>query len=252
MTDKQRYTETKDYIKQGDCLKLMREIPNQSINMILCDLPYGTTACKWDKIIPFEALWKEYKRIIKEHGAIVLFGKEPFSSQLIMSNAKGFKHKWVWNKKLSGSFNLAKFMPLQITEDVLVFTGHGEKVNYYPQMRKGKMRKHGGAKTLNSVMRRGGFQTGFSQLSDEYYPINLLQDYPSGRTGRLHPTEKPVELLEYLIKTYTYENELVLDNCIGSGSTAIACIKTNRHYIGYEIESEYCEIAKRRISELVW
>ena len=238
----------KDYIKQGDCLGLMQEIPSRSIDMILCDLPYGATACEWDKIIPFESLWTEYKRIIKKHGAIVLFGKEPFSSRLVTSNIKGFKHKWVWNKKLSGSFNLAKFMPLQITEDVLVFTGQGEKVNYYPIMRKGKMRNRGGAKKTNAVMNKG-FQLGYACQSDEYYPTNLLQDYPSKRTGRFHPTEKPIALLEYLIKTYSKEGELVLDNCIGSGSTAIACINTHRHFIGYDIKEEFCEIAERRIKE---
>lgn len=237
-----------DYIKQGNCLELMRELPNESIDMILCDLPYGATACEWDKIIPFELLWKEYKRIIKKSGAIVLFGKEPFSSRLVLSNIKGFKHKWIWDKKLSGSFNLAKFMPLQITEEVLVFTGHGEKVNYYPQMRKGKMRRRGGAKKTNAVMNKG-FQIGYSSQSDEYYPTNLLQDYPSKRMGRFHPTEKPIELLEYLIKTYSQEHELVLDNCMGSGSTAVACIRTHRHYVGYEIKEEYCEIAQRRIRE---
>lgn len=133
-------------LKYGDCLELMKEIPNKSIDMILCDLPYGTTACKWDTIILFDKLWEQYKRIIKDNGAILLFGREPFTSQMVNSNLKGYKHKWIWNKKQSGSFQNAKYMPLQIDEDIIVFTANGEKVNYYPQMRRGKLRKRGGQK----------------------------------------------------------------------------------------------------------
>ena len=236
-----------DYIKQGDCLELMKEIPDRSVDMILCDLPYGMTACEWDKIIPFEKLWKEYNRIIKRNGAIVLFAREPFTSRLITSNILGFKHKWTWNKKLSGSFHLAKYMPLQITEDIVVFTSKGERVNYYPIMRVGKMRKRGGAKKQHSSMNKG-LKYGYASVSDKYYPTNLLE-YVTNRSKLFHPTEKPVELLEYLIKTYTQENEQVLDNCMGSGSTIVACVRTNRHYIGYEIEKEYYEKAKERIEK---
>ncbi len=124
-----------DYIKQGDCLELMREIPDESIDLILSDPPYGVTACVWDKVVPLNKMWQEYKRIAKKNAAIVLFGKEPFSSELIMSNKENFKHKWIWNKRLSGSFQLAKYMPLQITEEIMVFSKNGERVNYYPQMR---------------------------------------------------------------------------------------------------------------------
>lgn len=226
---------------------LMKELPDESIDMILCDLPYGMTACEWDKVIPFEPLWKEYRRVIKPNGAIVLFAKEPFTSRLIGSNEKGYKHKWVWNKKISGSFHLAKYMPLQITEDIAVFSKRGERVNYYPQMRKGKLRKRGGAKKPNSSMGKG-FTLGYSSIGNEYYPTNILE-YMTERSNRVHPTQKPVELLEYLIRTYTREGETVLDNCIGSGSTAVACIRSGRHYIGYELEEEYYSIAKRRTEE---
>ena len=223
----------------------MKELPDACIDMILCDLPYGVTACEWDKIIPFGELWQEYRRVVKRNGAIVLFAKEPFTSRLVMSNEKGYKHKWVWNKKISGSFHLAKYMPLQITEDIVVFTRRGERVNYYPQMRKGLMRKRGGAAKPNSSMGQG-FRLGYSSVSDEYFPTNLVECM-TDRKERLHPTQKPTELLEYLIRTYSREGELVLDNCIGSGSTAIACIRTRRHYIGYELCGESFRIAKERI-----
>lgn len=236
----------KDVLKQGDCLELMKEIPDASVDMILTDPPYGVTACKWDKRVSLTKLWLEYKRVIKEHGAIVIFCKEPYTSELIMSHKKGFKHKWVWDKRQSGSFQLARYMPLQITEDIAVFTGNGEKVNYYPQMRKGAYRKRGGAKATNKAMGKG-FVIGYENYSDEYYPTNILQ-YNSLRKNRLHPTQKPVELLEYLIKTYTHEGDTVLDTFIGSGSTAIACVNTKRHYIGYEIEKDYYEIASKRIN----
>jgi site-specific DNA-methyltransferase (adenine-specific) len=232
-------------ITQGDCLEVMREIPDKSVDMILCDLPYGTTACKWDTIIPFESLWEQYERIIKDNGAIVLTGRNPFTSALIMSNPKKYKHKWVWNKKQSGSPHIAKYMPLQIEEDILVFTKG--KVNYYPIMRKGKMRKKGGNKNNNRTM-NAGLDKHRAVMSDLYYPTNIIE-IANPRLNKLHPTEKPVALFEYLIKTYTNENEVVLDNCIGSGTTAVAAINTNRQFIGIERETEYVEIANKRINE---
>ena len=234
-------------LRQGDCLELMKEIPDKSVDMILCDLPYGTTACKWDNVIPFEPLWEQYKRIIKDNGAIVLFGREPFTSKLVCSNIKDYKHKWVWNKKQSGSFQNAKYMPLQIDEDIIVFCKENKKVNYYPIMRKGKMRKRGGAKQKSRVV-GSGLQDGFCNYSDLYYPTNILE-FASIRKGRLHETEKPVEILEYLIKTYTNENEIVLDNCMGSGSTGVACVNTDRNFIGIELDAKYFEIAKERIEK---
>lgn len=233
-------------LRQGDCLELMKEMPDKSVDMILCDLPYGTTACKWDNVIPFEPLWEQYNRIIKDNGAIVLFGREPFTSKLVCSNIKDYKHKWVWNKKQSGSFQNAKYMPLQIDEDIIVFCKENKKVNYYPIMRKGKMRKRGGAKQKSRVV-GSGLQDGFCNYSDLYYPTNILE-FASIRKGRLHETEKSINLLEYLIKTYTNENEVVLDNCMGSGSTGVACVNTNRNFIGIELDEKYFEIAKERIN----
>lgn len=231
-------------IYHGDCLELMPHIADGSIDMILCDLPYGTTQCKWDTIIPFDKLWEQYDRIIKPNGAIVLFGREPFTSAMVMSNPKHYKHKWVWNKKQSGSPVNAKYMPLQIDEDIIVFSNN--KVNYYPEMRKGKMRKRGGYKEGNRIM--GKMKDGFENYSDEYYPTNII-DLANPRKNKLHPTEKPVELCELLIRHYTKDNDLVLDNCIGSGTTAIACMNTKRNFIGMEMEQKYFNVATNRIEE---
>ena len=227
----------------GDCLEKMKDIPDKSIDMILCDLPYGTTACKWDVVIPFEPLWIQYKRIIKDRGAIVLFGSEPFSSYLRMSNIKQFKYDWVWNKKLAGNGILAKRQPLKIHEIISVFNS---KI-YFPQRTKGKFRKKMGLKESQIT---GGNSFCKETENNEYYPVSI-QEFGTGnlRIGRLHPTQKPVALLEYLIKTYTIEGETVLDNCMGSGSTGIACVNTKRNFIGIEKDDEYFEIAKKRIEE---
>jgi len=232
-------------IYNEDCLEGMKRIPDKSVDMILCDLPYGITACKWDTVIPFESLWEQYKRIIKDGGAIVLTAREPFTSLLVTSNIKWYKHKWVWNKKQSGSFQNAKYMPLQIEEDIIVFAKG--KVNYYPQMKKGKMRKRGGAKEKSRVV-GSGLQDSYENYSDLYYPTNIIE-LANPRKNKLHPTQKPTELFEYLIHTYTQESQLVLDNCIGSGTTAVACINTNRNYIGFELNKEYYELAKNRINK---
>jgi len=231
----------------GDCLELMpKHIDDKSIDMIFCDLPYGTTACKWDTIIPFDKLWSEYKRVIKDNGAIVLFGREPFSSTLINSNYKMFKHKWVWDKKQSGSAINAKYMPIQLDEDIIVFAKG--KVNYYPIMRKGKMRKRGGYKNGNSIM--GKLEKGFENWSDEYYPTNILNEFSNAkRTGRLHPTQKPIKLIEYMIKTYTNEGDLILDNCAGSGTTLLGAAKLGRKYIGIEKEEIYYNITLDRLKD---
>jgi DNA modification methylase len=227
---------------QGDCLEIMPTLAGK-VDMILCDLPYGTTACKWDVVIPFEPLWKEYKRLIKDNGAIVLFGSEPFSSYLRMSNIKEYKYDWVWNKKLAGNGILAKRQPLKIHELISVFNGN----RYYPQKTKGKYRKKMGLKESEIT---GG--NSFAKLTenDTYYPISIIE-YGIGnmRIGRLHPTQKPVALLKYLIKTYTNEGDLVMDNCMGSGSTGVACVNTNRDFIGIEKDEGYFKIAEKRISE---
>ena len=227
---------------QGDCLELMKDIPDKSIDMILCDLPYGTTACKWDVIIPFEPLWEQYNRIIKDNGAIVLFGSEPFSSYLRMSNIKNFKYDWIWNKKLAGNGILAKKQPLKIHEIVSVFNSG----IYIPQMTKGRYRKKMGLKESEIT---GGNSYAKQTENDLYYPKSILE-YGIGnmRKGRLHPTQKPVALLEYLIKTYTNEGDVVLDNCMGSGSTGVACVNTNRDFIGIELDKDYFNIAKQRIT----
>ena len=232
-------------IKQGDCLELMKNIPDGSIDMILCDLPYGTTACKWDTVIPFEPLWEQYNRIIKDNGAIVLFGSEPFSSALRMSNIKNYKYDWVWNKALAGNGILAKKQPLKIHENIMVFHS---KI-YQPQMTKGKFRKKMGLKESEIT---GGDSFSEEYSNDMYYPKSIL-DFSAGglRRGRLHPTQKPVALLEYLIKTYTNEGETVLDNCMGSGSTGVACVNTNRNFIGIELDENYFHIAEKRIAEAV-
>jgi len=233
----------------ADCFEVFPFIEDKSIDAIICDLPYGTTDCKWDSILPLDKLWAEYKRIIVDGGAIVLTAREPFTSKLVISNLKGYKHKWIWNKKQSGSFANAKFMPLQIEEDILVFTKNGEKVNYYPQMRKGKMRKKGGSKKQIETMSKF-IQPEFFKYSDDYYPVNILEDYPncSNKAKNEHPTQKPVELMEYLVKTYTNEGDLVLDNTMGSGTTNLACIKLNRKSIGIEKEKQYYDVAVRRLS----
>lgn len=203
----------------------------------------GTTACKWDVIIPFEPLWEQYKRVIKDRGAIVLFGSEPFSSYLRMSNIKQYKYDWVWNKKLAGNGILAKKQPLKIHEIISVFNSG----IYYPQKTKGKFRKKMGLKESQIT---GGGSFCKETENDEYYPTSI-QEVGIGnlRTGRLHPTQKPVALLEYLIKTYTLEGETVLDNCMGSGSTGVACINTKRNFIGIEKDEMYFAIAKKRIEE---
>ena len=232
---------------KGDCLEIMKEIPDKSVDMILCDLPYGTTACKWDVIIPLDKLWEQYNRIIKKDRAIVLFGSEPFSSMLRMSNIKDYKYDWIWNKKLAGNGILAKRQPLKIHEIVSVFNS---KI-YIPQMTKGKMRRKLTNNPLISEINGGdGIKKAKETYNDLYYPISIQEfTLANLRKGRLHPTQKPVELLEYLIKTYTNENEIVLDNCMGSGSTGVACLNTNRRFIGIEKEDKYFNIAKKRIEE---
>ena len=233
-------------LRQGDCLELMKDIPDKSVDMILCDLPYGTTACKWDCIIPFDKLWEQYNRIIKDNGAIVLFGSEPFSSNLRISNLKAYKYDWVWNKKLAGNGILAKKQPLKIHENIIVFN----TTKYYPQMLKGKFRKKmtGGLDTnkVQTLHNSKTFQPEYE--NDLYYPKSIQEfSVANLRRGRLHPTQKPVELLEYLIKTYTNENEVVSDTFMGSGSTGVACMNTNRSFIGIELDKNYFEIAKKRI-----
>ncbi len=239
-------SEGKKEILLGDCLELMKYIPNGSIDMILCDLPYGTTQCKWDTIIPFDKLWAEYKRIIKPKCAIVLTASQPFTTKLINSNIDNFKYCWVWDKKIPSNFALAKRQPLKYHEDVCVFSF--EPHNYYPIFRENVKKPFGKIVAGNSehikiaAKQERGF--GYPKSILEFAkPNNLSKD------GNLHSTQKPVELFEYLIKTYTNEGELVLDNTAGSGTTAIACLNTNRQFIVMEKEQKYYDIILKRVGD---
>ena len=226
---------------QGDCLEKMKDIPDKSIDMILCDLPYGTTACKWDTIIPFEPLWEQYERVTKDNGAIVLTASQPFTTVLINSNIKRFRYSWTWEKEQGVNFLMAKKQPLKVHEDICVFSK--KQTVYNPQMTEGKPYISGKGDSGEVTGRVKKVQT---KNNGTRYPRSVIQ---FKRETGLHPTQKPVELCEYLIKTYTNEGEIVLDNCMGSGSTCVAAINTNRHYIGFELEPHYFEIAQKRIEE---
>jgi site-specific DNA-methyltransferase (adenine-specific) len=237
-------------IYQGDCLELMKDVPDKSVDMILCDLPYGTTACKWDIIIPFDKLWEQYKRLIKDNGAIVLFGSQPFTSLLINSNLKMFKYEIIWNKNKCGSPGLAKYRFMKTHENILIFSKGVEEYN--PQMEEDEpyFRKRSGKTRENNM--GYGFANSTKDIINKgtRYPksiINISRDFSAQQ--QIHPTQKPVALCEYLIKTYTNEGDLVLDNCIGSGTTAIACVNTKRNFIGIEKEPKYVEIANERIAK---
>jgi site-specific DNA-methyltransferase (adenine-specific) len=222
----------------------MEAIPDGSIDMILADLPYGTTACKWDTVIPFGPLWVQYKRVIKRNGAIVLFGSQPFTSALVMSNPKWFKWEDVWDKQsVTGHLN-AKVMPLRRHENILVF-GQG-RITYNPKMRIGLLRAKGGAKPEANKGCYGRAET-FVSVNDTYYPTSVIAISNAHQSIKEHPTQKPVALMEYLIRTYTNEGETVLDNTMGSGSTGVACVNTNRNFIGIEQDAGYFEIASKRI-----
>jgi len=238
----------------GDCLEKMKDLPSKSVDLILTDPPYGTTVCRWDAVIPLEAMWLELKRVIKDNGAIVLFGNEPFSSNLRLSNLKMFKYDWIWEKSDPSGFVNAKLMPIKSIELISVFsngkTANGSPNNmpYFPQglLPCGKVvngKRNKGHE--NSFGRDSQKEKHFQEFTN--YPKQILK-FNSQKKPKLHPTQKPVALLEYLIKTYTLENETVLDFTMGSGSTGIACINTNRNFIGIERETEYFEIARARIS----
>ena len=233
-------------IVHGDCLEVMPSIPDKSIDMILCDLPYGTTACKWDTVIPFEPLWKEYKRLIKDNGAIVLTASQPFTSALVMSNPDMFRYDWVWDKRKPSNFLNANRTPLMKHESVLIF--YNLFPVYNPQKTTGKTRYKGGKKYANNGC-YGDYGEYERVQYNEYFPKSIIEISNAKQKGKVHPTQKPVALFEYLIRTYTNEGETVLDNCIGSGTTAIACINTNRNFIGIEKEEKYVGIARKRIAE---
>ena len=229
---------------QGDCLELMKDIPDGSVDMILCDLPYASTKNQWDCTIPFEPLWNEYCRIIKDNGAIVLFCDGLFMAELMLSNKKMWRYNLIWDKQRGCDFLNANVKPLKSHEEIAIFYKH--KPTYNKQFwysKPYKLTKNG---SLSSNY--GDRKTAFSEsINGERNPLSILS-YKRD-VSRLHPTQKPVSLLEYLIKTYTNESDLVLDNCMGSGSTGVACVNTNRSFIGIELDTHYFQVAKERIEE---
>ncbi len=242
----------------GDCLELMKDIPDKSVDMILCDLPYGTTACKWDNVIPFEPMWEQLNRVIKDNGAIVLFGSEPFSSYLRMSNIKYYKYDWIWDKERGYGFANANKMPMKSHEIISIF--YKKLPVYNPQKTKGKPYKTNGGMRKNSIKTLSGdkiqnhnrsnivsFYRSETTNNGDRFPLSIIKFKRDN--DKHHPTQKPVSLLEYLIKTYTLENETVLDFTMGSGSTGVACVNTNRNFIGIELDEKYFEIAKDRIEQ---
>jgi DNA modification methylase len=241
-------------LMKGDCLERMKEIPDKSVDMVLTDPPYGTTACKWDSVIPFDKMWAELKRIVRnEKSAIVLFGSEPFSSALRMSNIKEFKYDWVWRKNHKTGISFAKYQPMRAHEIISVFCKGNHVYNKQMEDCAPSVKKRWRDGQENKLVSR--------YHSDHLKTVNSIQRYktnPSSvldfnvvprATGTLHPTQKPVPLLEYLIKTYTLEGETVLDFTMGSGSTGVACKNLNRNFIGIERDDKYFEIAKKRIEE---
>lgn len=237
----------------GDCLERMKEIPSGSVDMVLCDLPYGTTACKWDAVIPLEPLWTEYRRISKPDAAIVLTAAQPFTTVLISSNIQQFAYVWVWDKKFGANFVQAKRTPLRIHEDVLVFCKSGKTPKYYPQMidREKPIKKGGNKQSAAIPIRQTENAAAFGEsekIYTEKFPETIIEF--NCREGRgLHPTQKPVALMEYLIRTYTNAGDTVLDNTMGSGTTGVACANTGRDFIGIERDPGYFAIAEKRIRE---
>lgn len=240
-----------DYINKilcGDCLDLMKGIPDKAVDMILCDLPYGTTECKWDTVIAFEPLWNEYSRICK--GAIALTASQPFTSALIMSNPSAYKHEWIWIKNRGSNFANTVREPMKEHESVLIFSYGKWKYNRQMQERTGGGLERSKYLVEHNSQQREGTRQFEGRKHHEISELRVPSSWQKFNVEvGLHPTQKPVSLFEYLIKTYTDEGSVVLDNCIGSGTTAMACIKTKRDFIGIEKEQEYCEIAERRLSQ---
>lgn len=244
----------------GDCFELMKNIEDNSIDCIICDLPYGTTACRWDAVLDLEQLWTQYKRIISNIGAIILFGQEPFSSVLRMSQIDLYRYDWIWEKQRPSNFQQMGYQCGRVTENIMVFSKAKavysgktkETMTYYPQMEVREKPRKAPKNTIqgkNNILHNynGSRDITEKRIYTEKYPINILKYNTVEGKNRVHPTQKPVELLEYLIKTYTKENDLVLDNCMGSGSTGVACKNLNCNFIGIEKDDKYFEIAKERI-----
>lgn len=245
-------------IIHGDCLDVMQQIDDNSIHMILCDLPYGTTKNKWDSSIDLKLLWSHYERIIKNNGVIALMAQPPFDSTVITSNKKLFKYKWYWQKEMGTGHLNAKYQPMKNVEEILIFTkgatsytkNQDRKSPYFPQMRTGFSEYETQKGSLSDNYDKDYTDEPIvTKSTGERYPLSLIEFQRDKE--KFHPTQKPVALFEHLVKTYTTEGETVLDNCIGSGTTALACINTNRDYIGIEKEWKYCEIANKRIDQLL-
>ena len=247
-----------DYkLYKGDCLGLMKNIKDKSIDCIICDLPYGVTSKnKWDTIIPYEPLWKEYKRIIKDNGPIILFGQDKFTAKTMLSNEKMHRYNLIWNKVLTSGFLNAGRMPLREHEDIMIF--YKKLPTYNPQFTEGKP-LHGMGEKFKKVKNNNNNYNDFNSCNNpsanregdtKKYPKSILTFPRPASSKMLHPTEKPVELLEYLIKTYSNENDVILDNCMGSGSTGVACLNTNRRFIGIELDEKYFNIAKNRLENI--
>ena len=239
-------------IINDDCLNALKDIPDNSIDFILTDPPYGSTVANWDNIIDFDLMWKQINRIIKKNAGICFNACKPFTSLLINSNIKNFKHHWIWIKEAGVGFQVAKYRPMMKTEDIIVFEKNGKKLNYYPQMvKRDKPLKYKYATSTSKINPLNGgntekkIKTG-NLVSTHKYPTNILE---FKRDKGFHPTQKPAALLEYLIKTYTLENETVLDFTMGSGSTGVACVNTKRNFIGIELDKEYFKIAEKRIND---
>src|SRR3990167_9954034 len=233
----------------GDCLEVMKDIPDKSIDMILADLPYGTTACKWDTIIPFEPLWEQYKRIIKDNGAIVLTASQPFTSTLVMSNIKMFKYEWIWSKKVGSGLLNANRLPLKSHESILIFYKNQPTYNKQKWIGKPNHARGNPKTTKNSLYGDYDIVDNFDKTNNLKNPLSVIEFDKIHPSKTIHPTQKPVALFEYLIKTYTNEGDLVLDNCAGSGTTAVACKNLGRKFIGIEISEKYCQIARERLRQ---
>lgn len=250
-TDKKKFQiieSSNHFLFCADCFDVFHLIPNKSINSVIVDLPYGTTACKWDIIIPFEPLWEQYERIIKNDGCLVFTGTQPFTSQLIMSNLKMFKYELIWDKVIPTGFAISKYQPMKQHENILIFAKG--KTTYNPQkIKRDKPRLYNRTHKSYSGSENLNRHDGKNRVLEYYEPRSIQSFSNANRKSKKHPTEKPIELMEWLVKTYTNENDIILDNTMGSGTTGLACLQTNRKFIGIEKEEKYFNIATERLKQ---